>query len=162
MKLVLHTQPEVPLEAEVISPDYLRGKTADQVEKLTVFHGNNQVPLSRFFTVTGDVAEDQLEVEGDLSKVKLLGNKMSSGRLIIKGNVGAHLGAEMSGGEILVEAMPRTGLVVKCQMAVLLSKVMPGIWSAVQFVVAQQECKAVKSSYTAMPKMKLVMACAEV
>ncbi len=103
MKLVLHTQPEVPLEAEVISTDYLHGKTAKQVKKLTLFHGNNEVPLSDFFTVTGDVVEDQLEVEGDLSKVKLLGNKMSSGRLTIKGDVGAHLGAEMTGGEILVE-----------------------------------------------------------
>ena len=103
MKLVLHTQPEVPLEAEVISTDYLQGKTAKQVAKLTLFHGNNQVPLSDFFTITGDVVEDQLEVEGDLSKVKYLGNKMSAGRLTIKGDVGAHLGAEMTGGEIIVE-----------------------------------------------------------
>ncbi len=103
MKLVLHTQPEVPLEADVICPNYLQGKTADQVAALMLFHGNNEVPLSTFFTVTGEIDNDQLEVEGDLSKVKLLGNKMSSGRLTIKGNVGTHLGAEMTGGEILVE-----------------------------------------------------------
>lgn len=103
MKLVLHTAPEVPLEADVISPEFLQGKTADEVACLTVFHGNNEVPLSDFFTVAGELDNNQLEVEGDLSRVKLLGNKMSSGRLVIKGSVGAHLGAEMNGGEIIVE-----------------------------------------------------------
>ncbi|HFD12124.1 MAG TPA: formylmethanofuran dehydrogenase subunit C [Crenotrichaceae bacterium] len=103
MKLVLHTQPEVPLEAEVISPDFLNGKTADEVAALTLFHGNNEVPLSEFFDVSGEIENAHIEVEGDLTKVKLLGHKMSDGSLTIKGSVGAHLGAEMTGGEILVE-----------------------------------------------------------
>jgi len=103
MKLVLHTVPEVPLEAEVISPDFLHGKTANEVAELALFHGNNEVPLGSFFTVSCELENNLVEIEGNLSKVKLLGHKMSSGRLVIKGNVGAHLGAEMTGGEILVE-----------------------------------------------------------
>ena len=102
MKLSLHTQPEVPLEAEVISPDQLTGKTQSEVASLTIFHGNNEHKLSDFFTITGEVTEGKVEIEGDLSKVKLLGYGMSFGQLKINSSVGAHLGAEMSGGEILV------------------------------------------------------------
>lgn len=103
MKLSLHTSPEVPLEAEVISPDQLSGKTVAEAEALTIFHGNEKLTLGDFFTISGEVKDGAVEVEGDLSKVKLVGSDMSSGLLKITGNVGAHLGAGMSGGEILVE-----------------------------------------------------------
>ncbi|HLF96731.1 MAG TPA: formylmethanofuran dehydrogenase subunit C [Methylococcaceae bacterium] len=103
MKLRLHTQPEVPLEAETISPDQLAGKSEAEASALPLYHGKEQVALGDFFTVTGPMRNGAVEVEGDLSRVKLLGHAMSSGRLHIRGNVGAHLGAEMSGGEIAVD-----------------------------------------------------------
>ena len=103
MKLSLHTQPDVPLEAEVISPDQLSGKSVSEVAILPVYHGNDKKTLSDFFTITDEVKDGFIEVEGDLSKVKLLGSGMTNGYLKISGSVGAHLGAEMSGGEILVE-----------------------------------------------------------
>jgi formylmethanofuran dehydrogenase subunit C len=103
MKLTLHTQPEVPLEAEVISPDQLAGKSEAEVTALPVYHGKEQVALGDFFTVTGQVQNGTVEVEGDLSRVKLLGSAMTGGRLAIHGSVGAHLGAGMSGGEITVD-----------------------------------------------------------
>jgi formylmethanofuran dehydrogenase subunit C len=103
MKLSLHIQPSVPLEADVISPDQLAGKTEAEVAALPVYHGKEQVPLGDFFTVAGQVSDGTVTVEGDLSRVKLLGHDMSGGRLTIHGGVGAHLGANMSGGEIVVE-----------------------------------------------------------
>jgi formylmethanofuran dehydrogenase subunit C len=104
MKLRLHTQPSVPLEADVISPGQLAGKTEAEVSALPVYHGKEQVPLGDFFTVTGQVADDgTVTVEGDLSRVKLLGHGMSGGHMVIQGSVGAHLGANMSGGEIAVD-----------------------------------------------------------
>lgn len=102
MKLSLHTLPEVPLETEVISPDQLAGKTAEQASALPVFHGNQQQTLGDFFTVSGEVQDGVVEVEGDLSRVKLIGCGMSGGRLKISGSVGDHLGAAMTGGEIVV------------------------------------------------------------
>ncbi len=103
MKLSLHTQPEVPLEAEVISPDQLSGKSESEVSALTVFHGNREQSLGDFFTVNGEVTDGMVELEGDLSQIKMIGSGMTSGRLKISGSVGAHLGAGMSGGEIIVE-----------------------------------------------------------
>ncbi len=102
MKLSLHTVPEVPLEAEVICPDRLANLAPGEISKLVVYHGNERAALGDFFTVRGSMQDATVTVEGDLSRVKLLGCGMSRGRLRIEGDVGAHLGAEMSGGEIIV------------------------------------------------------------
>jgi len=42
-------------------------------------------------------------VEGDLRHVKKIGQRMTRGRITVRGDVGLHLGAYMSGGEITVE-----------------------------------------------------------
>lgn len=102
MKLTLHTQPEVPLEVEILTPLQLSGKTADEVANLTVFHGNREQLLADFFSIEGQIKDNKLEIEGDLSRVKLIGKGLSEGLIKITGSVGAHLGAEMSGGEIIV------------------------------------------------------------
>ncbi len=105
MKLSLHTQPEVPLEAEVISPDQLKGLTESEAASLPVYHGNRKEKLGDFFTINGkvDSGDGLVDVDGDLSSVKLIGHSMTFGRLTVSGNVGSHLGAVMSGGEIAVE-----------------------------------------------------------
>lgn len=100
--LKLHTQPEVPLETEVINPDTLAGLSESGVGKLQVMHGNVKAKLGDFFKVTGK-GNTEIHLEGDLSNVKFIGAGMSTGKIIIDGNVGMHVGAGMSGGEILVK-----------------------------------------------------------
>ncbi len=102
IKLTLHTQPEAPLEAETISVDRLAGLKTAEIEKQMLHHGNQQQVIADFFTVTGE-SGPSLSIQGDLSRVKHLGAKMSFGNMHIEGNVGAHLGAGMSGGEIFVD-----------------------------------------------------------
>ncbi|MBT7953292.1 MAG: formylmethanofuran dehydrogenase subunit C [Gammaproteobacteria bacterium] len=102
ISLSLHTQPDVPLEAELISPDKLAGLTTAEIEKQTVEHGNQKTTIADFFTVAGEKS-DSLVLEGDLSKIKHIGSGMSFGKININGDVGAHLGTAMSGGEIVVE-----------------------------------------------------------
>ncbi len=103
MKLSLHTLPEVPLEAEVISPDSLGGLSEKEAAALPVYHGNRKVELGDFFSVSGKLDNDLIEIEGDLSNIKLIGSATTRGRIVISGDVGTHLGADMSGGEITVE-----------------------------------------------------------
>lgn len=102
LKLTLHSQPSVPLEAENISPDRLDGLAATEIAALPVQHGNQQEALGDFFKVEG-TANGEIQLEGDLEKVKMIGYGMSHGSLVIHGDVGMHLGAVMSGGEILLE-----------------------------------------------------------
>jgi formylmethanofuran dehydrogenase subunit C len=102
LSLVLKVSPEVPLEAEVISPARLQGLNESEIAGLPLMYGNEQVSLGEFFEVRGR-CDGEVRLEGDLGRVKLVGCGMTEGRIMIEGRVGMHLGAGMSGGEILVE-----------------------------------------------------------
>jgi formylmethanofuran dehydrogenase subunit C len=102
LTLTLHTAPEVPLEAEVLSPHRLAGLTESQVSELPVHHGNQPVTVGDFFRVHGR-CNGEVRIIGDLKQVKLIGSGMTDGRIVVDGEVGMHVGIGMSGGEILVE-----------------------------------------------------------
>jgi formylmethanofuran dehydrogenase subunit C len=99
ISLTVKDQPPVPLEAEMLSPDVLAGLTSDAVRALPVRLGKRQCRLDDFFTVEGEPG-DELEIRGDVSRVKWIGRGMTRGRISIHGNAGMHLGAYMKGGAI--------------------------------------------------------------
>jgi len=101
LKLSLHTHPVVPLEAENISPDKIVNLDNSAICQLELLHGKEKVPLSDFFDVDGD-GDNNIEIKGDLSLVKYVGAQMTTGRITVNGNIGAHLGAGMQDGEIIV------------------------------------------------------------
>jgi len=101
LTLTLRRPPQVPLEAEVLSPDRLSGLSNQQIRAQIVYHGKRQCPLEEFFEVDGERSE-QIEVHGDLHRVRWIGRGMSRGRLTVHGSVGMHLGAAMQGGQIEV------------------------------------------------------------
>jgi formylmethanofuran dehydrogenase subunit C len=101
LTLTLKEQPTVPLEAESLSPDVLTGSAHDAVRALPVFLGKRRCRLDDFFEVEGD-GGDELELRGDLRKVKWVGKGMTHGRITVAGSVGMHLGAYMTGGTIEV------------------------------------------------------------
>jgi formylmethanofuran dehydrogenase subunit C len=102
LRLKYHATTTIPVEAECLTPDNLAGKSAAEILRLPVQHGNAQVPLGEFFTADGDAGAGELLIEGDCARVKLIGAEMRSGRIRVEGNVGMHLGAEMRGGAIEV------------------------------------------------------------
>ena len=101
LTLALTATPDVPLEADVIAPDRLAGLGEAELRKQAVLIGNRAAELGDFFSAAG-TADGEVRVEGDLSRVKLLGAAMTGGRLTVEGNAGLHLGSGMTGGEILV------------------------------------------------------------
>lgn len=105
MAIELHYrgQTSVPLEVEGVTPSAVFSKSADEVKRLTVYHGNEKVELGDFFDVKGDSGELTLHWHGDLSGVHWIGAKMDGGAIVIHGPGGRHIGSEMSAGEILVE-----------------------------------------------------------
>lgn len=105
IKLKLKKQPTIPLEADSITPDNFVGKTVAEIKKLELFLGKEIVKLGDFFDVTGkssDIKDTKIIIEGDLSNVKRIGEKMTDGEIIINGNVGMHVGNQMEGGKIIV------------------------------------------------------------
>ncbi len=99
--LTLKEPPAVPLEAEMISPDVMASLANDAIRALPVHLGKRQRRVDDFFDVDG-AASDELEIRGDVAKVKWIGRGMTRGRIAIAGNAGMHLGAYMKGGTIEV------------------------------------------------------------
>ncbi|HJZ90669.1 MAG TPA: formylmethanofuran dehydrogenase subunit C [Gemmataceae bacterium] len=101
LTLTLKDHPHVPLEAEVLSPDRLAGLPLDGIRALPVHLGKRKCRLDDFFDLAGE-AGDELELRGDLMKVKWIGRGMTRGRIRVVGDAGMHLGAHMKGGAIEV------------------------------------------------------------
>src|SRR5215472_25848 len=99
--LTLRERPHVPLEAEVLTPDVIAPLGHDEVRALPVILGKRQYRLDDFFEVEGPGSEE-LEIHGDVGRVKWIGRGMTRGRIAIAGNAGMHLGAYMKGGTIEV------------------------------------------------------------
>jgi formylmethanofuran dehydrogenase subunit C len=99
-------KPKLPVEAEIISPDNFSKKSIDEIQELLVWRGNKQVSLSELFDFKfnnwsqTDIADIDIKLEGDLSKFKRIGQKMTNGSIQINGSVGMHLGYLMKGGKI--------------------------------------------------------------
>ena len=99
--LTLKERPHVPLEAEVLTPDVFASLGNDEVRALPVILGKRQYRLDDFFAVEGPGSEE-LEIRGDVGRVKWIGRGMTRGRIAIAGDAGMHLGAYMKGGTIEV------------------------------------------------------------
>ena len=98
----------IMVEAEAISPESFAGKGKEEIEALLVWQGPEKLPLSRFFDVeasgpSASPEETRIIMQGDLSRVKRIGEGMKAGSIEIDGPAGMHLGAEMAGGSILVK-----------------------------------------------------------
>ncbi|MFX1275562.1 MAG: formylmethanofuran dehydrogenase subunit C [Promethearchaeota archaeon] len=105
VKLKLKKVQVYPIEAESITPDNFAGKSADDIKKLPIFCGNEKLSIGDLFTVSGkagEIADTKIIIDGDLSNVKRIGEKMTGGEIVINSDVGMHVGSLMKGGKILV------------------------------------------------------------
>ena len=92
--------------AECITPDNFQGKTIEEIEALKVWEGNKEKKLGELFKVEKIKKEEEkkpiITIYGDLSKIRKIGAEMTTGEIVIHGNVGMYLGQEMKGGKITV------------------------------------------------------------
>jgi formylmethanofuran dehydrogenase subunit C len=107
MRLISKVRPRVPVEAEVITPNAFAGKSLEEIANLPVWEGNVKRRLSDFFDVEGEIAQKpedlQIIIDGDTSRIKYIGAKMTAGEIFVKGSVDMHAGDEMRGGRIIIE-----------------------------------------------------------
>ncbi|TFF96791.1 formylmethanofuran dehydrogenase subunit C [Candidatus Thorarchaeota archaeon] len=104
--LKLSQQPDIPVEAETITPSDFVNKTISSIERLPLQQGNRSCVLEEFFEVDGaptnSIRETEIVLRGDLSRFKMIGRRMNGGRITVKGDIGMYLGAEMIAGRIHV------------------------------------------------------------
>ena len=103
----LRETPELPLEADSITPTHFAGKTVKEIGELPIQQGNQILQLKDFFDISGESGptpdETEILVKGDLKKVKMIGKGMNGGRMTVEGDTGLYLGAEMVAGRIHVK-----------------------------------------------------------
>jgi formylmethanofuran dehydrogenase subunit C len=103
LKLFYKQKATVPLEVPGITPDLVAGKSNAQIGALEIFHGNRKIALAEHFEISGDLEDQSIIFEGDLSGVHWIGAKMRAGSIHVRGPAGRHVGSELSGGSILVD-----------------------------------------------------------
>jgi formylmethanofuran dehydrogenase subunit C len=112
IRLTLRTAPDLPVEAETLTPENVAGKKQAEIEALPLLVGNRLEKVGDWFDVevTGETSPDSvgkdgeatLLLVGDLTRFKRLGEKMAAGRVVVDGPVGFHAGAHMSGGSLIL------------------------------------------------------------
>ena len=104
--LTVKTAPELYLECENVNPDAFAGKKAAEIAKLGAFQGKEISTLGDYFTITGDAgetaADTKIIVNGDCTKMKYLGAKMTAGEMIVNSPCDMYTGAWMKGGKLTV------------------------------------------------------------
>ena len=94
---------EVPVQATCLNPDAFQGKSTAEIAQLPITEGNQPLTLGDLFKI--EETPDQtpnITINGDVSKVKRIGQGMKTGEIVINGNVGMHTGEKMAGGKITI------------------------------------------------------------
>ncbi len=99
----------LPVEADTLRPDALKGLSAGDASRLRMLVGNEWVEVGDLFEIEGDASDEIIHISGDLRCLKRLGMGMISGSMHIHGDVGEHLGRGMTGGTILVHGSAGDG-----------------------------------------------------
>ena len=98
----------VSVEAENISPDRFAPLSLSQIRSLDIWYGNRKMLLGDLFKVEGDdgcaqAGDVKIQLKGDFSHVKRVGEGMSAGVIEADGHLGMHAGNNMLGGLLTVQ-----------------------------------------------------------
>lgn len=94
-----------PIEGKNISPDIFSGKSVQELESLEMWEGNRKRRIGELFEIKDDGISSEdftIKIQGNIPSVRNVGGQMSTGKIIVDGDVGMHLGEAMSGGTIIV------------------------------------------------------------
>lgn len=99
--------PELMFEGYNINPDAFAGKTAALIAELPGHEGKIVTRLGDFFDISGSAgataAETDIVIDGDCTRVKYIGARMTAGTVTVNGNCDMYLGGWMKGGKIHVK-----------------------------------------------------------
>ena len=99
--------PELYMECEQVNPDAFAGKTAEAIAALPGYQGKMQSTLGEYFDITGNAgasaADTKIVINGDCSKMKYIGAKMTAGEVVVNSTTDMYTGSWMSGGKLLVK-----------------------------------------------------------
>ena len=97
---------KAPVDAQSVTPNIFAEKSISEIAKLQIWEGNQKKTLDQLFKIEqnskNSSEEMTIQILGNAGKIARIGAKMSTGKIIVDGDVGMHLGEEMRGGAITV------------------------------------------------------------
>lgn len=105
MPLTLSLQHNITttLDLRPVDPIALREMPLKDIQRLPLWHGNQQVELGQLFAVNGNADDGEVHLEGDFRKADYIGQGLTGGSLHVHGDVGNHAGQSMTGGVLHIE-----------------------------------------------------------
>jgi len=106
LKFRFREDPRVPVEVRQLTPDTLSTVNVDATH---VWFGNRKVSTTEVFEIeswTEDGGDNEILIifEGKgTERLRYVGYRMSSGKIVVRGNVGPLAGYRMRGGELIIE-----------------------------------------------------------
>ena len=108
LTLTLKTPLTLPIDVDGVLPENVTHANATKIGDLLVWCGKQQLPLRDFFDISGSAAEDStIQWRGcsgsnSLARVNRIGQDMTAGKMLIRGDTGLRTGWRMQGGHIEV------------------------------------------------------------
>ena len=105
MELILTLKEEimVPVEMDKIIPEKVQDLSAEEIKNIELPQGRTKVKVGELFDVEVKESETpKVVIKNSTMKLKRIGEKMSSGEIVVEGDAGMYVGVEMKGGKIVV------------------------------------------------------------
>jgi len=100
--LVMRTSPQQRLDLSPLVPHRLAGKTAAEIGKLELQTIRERVAVADIFRLTGGDTNN-IRIEGTTDRLDQIGQEMSSGAIVVEGDVGSQAGRLMRGGRLIIK-----------------------------------------------------------
>lgn len=108
VRLTLRAPLERAIEADAITPDACAARSAREIAELPVWEGARRLSVGDLFEVRGERSA-RVRLEGDCARVDAVGAAMSTGELLVEGNIGRWAGTRMRGGSLRVSGSAGDG-----------------------------------------------------
>ncbi|HBJ38972.1 MAG TPA: formylmethanofuran dehydrogenase subunit C [Planctomycetaceae bacterium] len=100
MTLTLRTNPNVHLDASLLGGQFASEPITEILQlRLPVIAGKHAMLVQDLFNVQPRT-DDRVVIRGDLAHLHHIGNRWSTGKLFVEGNVGDGFASRLSGGEV--------------------------------------------------------------
>ncbi len=105
MELILTLKEEitVPVEMDKLIPEKIQELSAEEIKNIELPQGRTKVKVGELFDVEVKESETpKLVIKNSTTKLKRIGEKMTTGEIVVEGDAGMYVGVEMKGGKIVV------------------------------------------------------------
>ncbi len=99
--LSLRQQPDQRLNLSALVPNRLAGQSVAEIERLDLSTSRHRVDVGEVFRVRAGNPE-QIRLEGACDRLDLIGHAMTTGEIVVEGDVGAKAGRLMNGGRLVI------------------------------------------------------------